>query len=121
MTMTNPNEDMLEDAFAKARAVEATPSDDIMVRILADADSVQGGFVVASAPEKTGLWERMMDGLGGWPAVSGLAAATVAGIWVGVAPPTALEDLTSSVIGDEVSVSFFSSDFGFDAEVLIDG
>lgn len=121
MTMTNPNEDMLNEVFAQARAVDVSPSDDVMARILADAATVQDEFATRPMPEKAGLWDRMMDALGGWPAVSGLAAATVAGIWVGVAPPTAIEDLTSSVIGDEINVSFFSSDFGFDTEVLIDG
>ncbi|WP_375255807.1 hypothetical protein [Yoonia sp.] len=121
MTMMNPNEEMLDAVFAQARGADTTPGDDVTARILADAATVQSGFGASAAPEKTGLWARMLDALGGWPAVSGLTAATVAGIWVGVAPPMAIEDLTASVIGDEVSVSFYASDLGFETEVLIDG
>jgi hypothetical protein len=120
MTMTNPNDDMLDDLFAQARAVKTAPSDDLMARVLEDADAVQPKLAVMSAPQ-VGLWARLMDAIGGWPAVSGLAAATVAGVWVGVAPPASVEDLTASFIGDEVSISLFSNDLLFDAGAFGDG
>jgi len=118
--MTNPNDDMLDDLFAQAREVKPVPSDDLMARVLADADSMLPSSGVMSAAQ-TSLWARIMDAIGGWPAVSGLAAATVAGVWVGVAPPASVEDLTASFIGDEVSISLFSTDLMFDAGALGDG
>ncbi len=111
---------MLDSLFAQARTANPEPSDDLMARVLADADAVQPrpGVVPASG---MGIWARILDTLGGWPAVSGLAAATVAGIWVGVAPPTSVEDLTANLIGDEVSISLFSTDLMFEAGEFGDG
>jgi hypothetical protein len=63
----------------------------------------------------------MMDAVGGWPALSGLAAATVAGVWVGVAPPTSVEDWTAALVGDELSVSLFATETAFDMGVGLDG
>jgi len=120
MMMTNPNDDMLEDLFADARGLTPAPSDDLMARVIADADAAQPRATAASAPQP-GLWARMMDAIGGWPAVSGLAAATIAGVWVGVAPPSSVEDLTATIVGDEVSISLFATDLVFDAGVLSDG
>jgi hypothetical protein len=120
MTMTNPNDDMLDDMFAQARAVTPAPSDDLMARVLADAAAVQPRNRPIAAMRPT-LWSRMSDAVGGWPALSGLAAATVAGVWVGIAPPAQVEDLTATLIGDEISISLFSTDLAFDAGELIDG
>lgn len=120
MTMTNPNDDMLDDLLAQARSVTPAPSNDLMARVLADADAVQPAPVVTPV-SRAGLWPRLMDAVGGWPAVSGLAAATVAGIWVGVAPPASVSDLTATLIGDEVSISLFSTDLMLDEGVFSDG
>jgi hypothetical protein len=67
------------------------------------------------------LWARLFDMLGGWPAVSGLAAATVAGIWVGVAPPASVESITASFLGDAVSVSLFTEGLAFETGDFADG
>lgn len=120
MTMTNPNKDMLDDLFARTRGIEPVPSNDLMARVIADADAVQPAQALAPAAG-AGLWARMLDAIGGWPAVSGLAAATVAGIWVGVAPPSGVEDLTAAMIGDEVSISLFSADLMLGGGALGDG
>jgi hypothetical protein len=121
MTMTNPNEDRLDDLFAQARGQGAQPSHALMARVLADADDVQAAMRSKQAAAPIGLWTRILDALGGWPAVSGLAAATVAGIWIGVAPPTSVQDLTASLLGDEVSVDLFATSFAFDTGVSVDG
>lgn len=120
MMMTNPNDDMLDGLFAQARRETPAPSDDLMARVLADASAMQPRPAAVPTPQM-GLWGRMLDVVGGWPAVSGLAAATVAGIWLGVAPPSSVEDLTATVLGDEVSISLFSADLVLDAGALGDG
>ena len=120
MTMTNPNDDMLDELFAQAREETPSPSDSLMARVLADAAAVQP-TADAVQLEQPGVWTRLLDMIGGWPAVSSLAAATVAGIWVGVAPPSSVEDLTATLIGDEVSISLFSTDLMLDAGALSDG
>lgn len=121
MTMTNPKDDMLDDLFATARTQAAPPNADLRARVLSDAQQVQAGFGAVAAPSRAGLWLRLMDALGGWPAVSGLAAATVAGVWIGIAPPSSIEDLTAGLLGDEVSVSLMSTSLGFDEGTFFDG
>jgi hypothetical protein len=111
MKMTDPNEDMLDDLFAQARQVKAPVSDDLMARVLADA--VPERRPVATPP--TAL-ASVLDTIGGWFTLGGLATATLAGLWIGVAPPAAVEDLTAGLLGDTVTVSLGSggglTDFG---------
>ncbi len=118
MMMTDHNDDMLEDIFAQARAVASTPSDDLMARVLAGA--VPPTPPVISAPP-TSVGKRLLDMLGGWPAVSGLVTATFAGVWIGVAPPASIQDYTAAYFGDEVSVSIFNDDAVFATGDLTDG
>ena len=120
--MTRPTDDLLDDLFARARGGASAPDDDLVARVLADAEAVQSTFAgPAPRPAQRGLWARMLDALGGWPAVSGLAAATVAGFWIGVAPPTPVAELTASVFGDTVNVPMVPTDLGFDTGAFADG
>ncbi|MFQ1701759.1 hypothetical protein ACJ5NV_14320 [Loktanella agnita] len=117
MMMTDPNDDMLEDLFDTARRLAPPVSDDLMTRVLADA-------VVDRAPAQVArpcLWARLSDMLGGWPALGGLATATIAGVWVGIAPPAQVEALTDDLIGQSVSVSLFSDSAFLDEELFADG
>lgn len=116
--MTDPNDDMLDDLFAVARDVAPEPGDALMARVLADAVPPA---VAAPVAFRQGIWARVSEMLGGWPAISGLAAATVAGIWVGVAPPASVENLAASVMGDAVTVSLFSTQTLFDTGDILDG
>ncbi|KJZ20922.1 hypothetical protein [Loktanella sp. S4079] len=117
--MTDHNDDMLEDIFAQARSIAPRPSDDLMARVLAEAVIPQAPVTARVAPRS--LTERVMDLLGGWPAVSGLVTATCAGIWFGVAPPAAVQDYAAAYFGDEVSMSIFSEDTLYVAGDFIDG
>jgi hypothetical protein len=111
MTMTERDDD-LDDLFAAARADTLVPSDALMARIAADAASVAAARRrPAVRAQRGGLLSGLFAALGGWPALGGLAAATVAGFWIGVAPPVGLQSLTSTVFGDvDVTVSLFASD-----------
>ncbi|MFN3662873.1 MAG: hypothetical protein ACK4TM_09035 [Yoonia sp.] len=102
MTMTNPPDDMLDDLFAQARAQTHTPSDALVARVLADVP-----HAVAPVP----LWQQLRGMIGGWPAFGSLAAATFAGLWIGIAPPPAVEDYALSLLGETVSVGLFADDF----------
>jgi hypothetical protein len=85
---------LLEAHFAAAR--QTTPPEALLARVLADAEAarpVAGGVRAGpgrrlSAPG--GAFSRLRAALGGWPALAGLAAATMAGLWIGVAAPSAL-------------------------------
>ncbi|SEW25401.1 hypothetical protein SAMN04488515_1857 [Cognatiyoonia koreensis] len=115
--MTHKKDDFLEDIFATARIDDPVPSADLRARVLANA-------VVARTPERrsTGqLWPGFLALLGGWPALGGVAAAGVAGLWVGLAPPAAVESLAADVFGTTTSVSFLSGFDAFETGDLIDG
>lgn len=112
MTMTDPNDNMLDDLFAEARRISPPVGGDLMARVLADAAAAQ-------APAR--LWTRLFEMLGGWPALGGLAAATVAGVWIGVSPPAPVADLTAALLGETVSVSLFTDGVLSQGGLLADG
>ncbi len=117
MKMTSDHDDkMLDQLFAQARERDAVPSDALMARIAADA--VANLAVPARAPARRGGFIATLVGiLGGWPAVSGLAAATVAGIWIGFAPPQSLDSFAGDLLGSsDVAVPFLelSDPFGLE-------
>jgi len=93
--MTDANRDFtdLEALFAEAREGADQMPVGLMGRIVADADRVQAGFGERTTPVRTpGVWGQIMQVLGGWPAMGGLAAACAAGVWIGLAPPSFLPD-----------------------------
>ena len=123
MMMTNPHDNEMDDLFARARDLDTAPSDDLMARVLADAAAVQAGFVaVSTQPMPTlGLWGQLREALGGWPSLGGLAAATVAGVWIGVAPPASVADVTAGFWGEAITVPMVPGDLGFDTGDFADG
>lgn len=121
MMMTHPNDDMVDDLLAQARGVAPAPSDALVARVLGDAAAVRAEVAATAPAARPSLWTRAMDAIGGWPSLSGLAAATVAGVWIGAAPPATVSDLTAGLVGDEVSVSLFSEDILLAAGGLDDG
>lgn len=74
-------------AFFAAAQDRPSPSEDLVARILADAAEVQAVPASTQAPQEApGFWQM----IGGWVAVSGLAAACATGIAIGVTLPTAV-------------------------------
>lgn len=104
MTMTEHETDPLEQLFATERHADVTPSDRLMARVLADAAQVQADRVVQPVKARGGGW--IMDLFGGWPALGGVLAAGVTGLWVGVAPPASVESLAADLLGTSQSVTF---------------
>ena len=119
--MTNHNDDMLDDIFASSRSAPCVPDEALTARVLADAQAIQAGFAATPLPEQPGLWSRILDALGGWPSVGGLATATIAGVWIGVVPPQSVSDITAAFLGDEVSISLVPVSYGFESGALADG
>jgi len=98
----------LDALFALARdGGDKAPSDALMSAILADADRVQADAFAATTapaiPPKRAPLQKLLAALGGWPSVAGLAAATAAGVVRGVSPPEALDTLTASLLGSDLS------------------
>ncbi len=93
MTDSDKEFAQLEALFAEAREDADQMPAGLTGRIVADADRVQTGFGARHAPVRApGIWAQIMQVLGGWPAMGGLAAACAAGVWIGLAPPSFLPD-----------------------------
>jgi hypothetical protein len=91
------------------READVMPSEALMDRIMMDADSVLAAPVAPIARPTQGIGAMLLDVIGGWPSFGGLAAATVAGLWIGVAPPDALADLSAGYLGSTVEVPLFEA------------
>lgn len=88
----------LDALFAAARDDTPVPSAALLARITADAERevAMPATIARAAPKRRGLaW--LVAALGGWPAVSGLATATVAGLWLGYTEPGSLTDFTGTL------------------------
>jgi hypothetical protein len=84
--------------FDAARRYPARPSDALMARVLADACAAQPATRPSRRPA---AWPvQLFRALGGWPAVAGLSAATLAGIWLGISPPAPLAAVAAPLLGD---------------------
>ena len=99
------------DLFFDAAKGDRVPSDDLVARVLAGAAEIQSAATTVAAPtprRATGLFEL----LGGWIPVSGLAAAGLAGLAIGVTlPQTFGTDGTLSAIWPvQEAVGFTSFD-----------
>ena len=93
----------LEAFFDAARLDTAAPSDALVSAILADAALYQpqpeilAGNIADPRPSR-GLFADLMATVGGWPALAGMATATVAGVWIGFAAPAQLETMSGGLI-----------------------
>ena len=90
--------DPLEAAFAAARAAAAAPAPAaLLARIEADARAElrpePAPVPVRPRSAARGRWHDLMQALGGWPGIGGLATASAAGVWLGLAAPAALDAL----------------------------
>lgn len=75
-----------------------------MARIVADADRFMPAGPVAGGAVAATRWRDVLALLGGWPAVGGVVAAGVAGLWIGVAPPQLIDEAVSGLFGGTVAV-----------------
>lgn len=95
------NTDPLKAYFDAGKAARPEPGDALMARIMADADRVQAARAEAAAPAaapRRGMLAGVLQALGGWPAMAGLATATVAGLWIGVSAPSGLAGVAQDVM-----------------------
>jgi hypothetical protein len=92
MTMTDRHETdgdaALDALFGAARATRPDPSAALLARIAADAEALAADRArqAAARPARGGMF-GWLPAIGGWPALAGLATATVAGLWIGYAQP----------------------------------
>ena len=119
------DKDSLDDLFAEARKDTPAPGDDLVARVLADARAVQdqnvGAVAGAGRINPPGRLRAISDMIGGWPALTGMAAAGIAGLWIGVAPTAAIDDLRAQWLGQTSTVSFLGEIDLIDGWEAIDG
>lgn len=92
----------LETLFQQTRAVRPEPGDALMARVLEEAETHLPA-APTRAPVRGGSG-GLFDGIGGWFGLGGLVAAGLAGLWIGIMPPAAVDSLTYGVLGGPVSV-----------------
>ncbi len=88
---SDPNETALDRLLSDAQS--DGPSDDLFARVLADADAVQSAarpVVPQRAPRR--WWREALDAIGGWPTLSGVTAAGVMGVAIGLYAPDVVDD-----------------------------
>ncbi|MGJ8585407.1 MAG: dihydroorotate dehydrogenase [Marinosulfonomonas sp.] len=101
----------LDSLFTEATDAAPVPSADLLARVMADADAVVDARATAQkspAPVQSGWLKAILAPIGGWPAMAGLATATVAGVWIGYSPPESV----SGFAEDYLSGSLLTYDLG---------
>ena len=91
----------LDDLFADAQTFGPGVSSVLFQRIVGDADAVLDQMNVdqeQSASRQPAVLQSLLGIIGGWPAMAGLATATMAGIWIGFSPPTALDSVAGGYL-----------------------
>lgn len=121
--MNTPEKPELDDLsldalFAEAKADAAAP-DALLDRIVSDAAEVAKPEMITVQTQN--VWVRMLDAVGGWRSLSGLATATVAGIYIGFSDPTVLETVGLSAVTEETSDLLFGDDVFFDDASIGEG
>jgi hypothetical protein len=104
--MTRTDEPMRNDAgleafFEAARKAAPEPSAALLARVLADAEAelaARARPAMPAVPRRPGHWLNFVRGLGGWPALAGMATAAVAGVWLGFATPDSLNTLSGGLL-----------------------
>ena len=106
MTMADPH-DMtdpdiaLEAFFAAGRAAAPEPSAAFLARVLGEAEAVQAARAAPQPQPRQGIWAGLLSALGGWGGASGLATATLAGVWLGFAGVQGSGTLTAFLAAPE--------------------
>lgn len=123
--------DHLEDLFAAARSAPTELPGPLQASLLADAQRVQQERASArdtasetsqllSSPQELSrqIWRQFVSAVGGWPALGGLVAASLSGLWIGLAPPSFLPDPVES-FASYSSGSQVVSDLDYDVNFLL--
>ncbi len=95
-------DDGLEAYFEAARADTPVPSTELLGRIMADAatqsaardDSLRQVTVL-----RQGIFSSLIEAIGGWPTLAGMATAGVVGVWIGFSQPAGLDTVAEQLIG----------------------
>lgn len=118
MTDASEKPDPLETDFAALKAQTSPPGDDLMARVVADAQAEQTAFMAPPVVARQPARVRFMALIGGWPSMAGLATAGLAGIWIGMAQPALLVSGTEALFSGGDGAALDDLDTGFGLSVL---
>ncbi|MBL3559370.1 hypothetical protein [Rhodovulum sulfidophilum] len=105
MTEPRMKDEALEALFEAARQDRSEPSAALMARIMDDAmvTAAAGRSAGRSLPRRArmrrGVPALLLAAIGGWPALAGVAAAGVFGLWIGYAGPGDVGRLSTEILG----------------------
>lgn len=131
----------LDEVFATARQTRPEVPVSLQAAILADAALLQKARVEVLTCQTAGqasgqitgqitgqlrarqsaalrLWRQFAAAVGGWPALGGMAAASLAGLWIGLAPPSFLPDPVERYAAFSTG-SQLMTDLGYDVSLLM--
>jgi hypothetical protein len=92
---------VLEAVFAAARMAPPEPSEGLLERVLAASDVMPARPPIQVRGPRVGLWDRLIEMLGGWGGLGGLATATIAGVWIGYYGSADVNTLSGGLLGTE--------------------
>ncbi|SIO57292.1 hypothetical protein SAMN05444722_3708 [Rhodovulum sp. ES.010] len=101
MTDRRLTDEDLETLFEAGRAARPAPPDALLARVMDDAITEAGGRsagVIGPVPRR-GVLAGLVTGLGGWPALGGLATAGVVGLWIGYVAPGGIDTVRAAMLG----------------------
>ncbi|WP_050931423.1 hypothetical protein [Aestuariivita boseongensis] len=106
----------LDALFKAAQRSEPGPSPEWTDRVFRDAQRVLAGPVAVPPPS---LWSQVVSALGGWQGMGGLAAASAAGLWIGISPPALLDEPLRQAMGAQSTLETLA-DTQFEISTLLD-
>jgi hypothetical protein len=115
MTMTridNGDMERVEMLLQHAKDAQVTLPPGLAGRVMADAERIQPARSFRPG-------RRLLEALGGWPALGGLAVASSVGFWIGISPPEGMVDpaiLLQDSAGDGYDDTAELSGFGWDLD-----
>ena len=104
MTRPESTSDPLDDLLIEARGAKPALEPDFLARLEAEA-LAEMPVAGVGEPPRLGIF----DLIGGWLGAGSLVAATLAGVWIGAAPPQSVTSLVDAALygGGTVSVDLF--------------
>lgn len=96
----NPTGAEIDALLAELAAAEPEPGQALLNRMMADAEAVSAVQFAPVPKSRPSVWSEILAAIGGWGAVAGLSTATFAGVWLGIAPPDAMPDVSQWFLND---------------------
>ncbi|MEP1519944.1 hypothetical protein [Ascidiaceihabitans sp.] len=100
--MTQNKSEMMDLDALLAGAKNPPAPEALMARVLEDALKEQPLPTLRETPT---MMQQILAVLGGWQGMGGLVAATCAGLWIGISPPTNLPDGLISLLGSDTGTA----------------